>query len=535
MDDEDEGRLFVHAPPLLGRISVPLLSSTSTTNNDYHGSTSGVSSPSPNLTIGKGSMHQMYKYRPLHHHHHQRNFTYHAQPVRLANRPLRIPGGIITPDMVGKLVLIKHNKTATVAATTTTAKATTAAHSSANGTDDDNDNDDDDLNQNATTTTPDRFDTFLNWADGRHNPRHTSIVNKPIDQGNHCGSCWALATTGSMEAAVALADPELDFTKIRFSVQELLDCDQSLDEGCRGGNPLLAVDFLHRYGLTTWHRYPYTGDDASPCQQRFDQHHDQHHRHHHDDDDDAIAKVQAWGMIPPHHEHLMKLAVRYLGPVAVSFRATHPDFINYETGIFDVRAHCGGSSGGAGDYNAADGKLRYNNNHALLITGYGEEEKIATTTTAATDDDDDPFNNNGYHNSTRTTTTTRTIIPYWIARNSWGESWGEKGYVRIRRGQNICGIAQNPSVALGGTYLKGDHNDDDDAEHDSRTVALRMGGIAIGAALFTFVVLFAGSLSRCCCGRRRRPRHEKRRRSRASLATRDNHHYVDYGTNNGVA
>ena len=29
---------------------------------------------------------------------------------------------------------------------------------------------------------------------------------------------------------------------------------------------------------------------------------------------------------------------------------------------------------------------------------------------------------------------------YWLAANSWGESWGEKGFFRIRRGVNECGI-----------------------------------------------------------------------------------------------
>lgn len=50
-------------------------------------------------------------------------------------------------------------------------------------------------------------------------------------------------------------------------------------------------------------------------------------------------------------------------------------------------------------------------------------------------------------------------IKYWIARNSWGEGWGEDGYVRVKRGQGakgeqgVCGIARSPSVALGGTLL----------------------------------------------------------------------------------
>merc|ERR1712061_653547 len=38
---------------------------------------------------------------------------------------------------------------------------------------------------------------------------------------------------------------------------------------------------------------------------------------------------------------------------------------------------------------------------------------------------------------------------YWNIRNSWGPSWGEKGYYRIIRGTGACGLNTMVSTATG--------------------------------------------------------------------------------------
>ncbi|XP_066574095.1 cathepsin O [Amia ocellicauda] len=82
------------------------------------------------------------------------------------------------------------------------------------------------------------------------------------------------------------------------------------------------------------------------------------------------------------------------GPLAVTVDAV--SWQDYLGGI--IQHHC--SSGEA--------------NHAVLVTGYDRTGDV----------------------------------PYWIVRNSWGPSWGNEGYVYIKMGGNVCGIADMVTAAF---------------------------------------------------------------------------------------
>ena len=81
-----------------------------------------------------------------------------------------------------------------------------------------------------------------------------------------CGSCWAFAATGALEAAVSIKSG-FSAEDLQFSEQYLVDCDRSNfgNWGCYGGWPSTALGFVTWEGIATTPDYPYSGSEDGVC------------------------------------------------------------------------------------------------------------------------------------------------------------------------------------------------------------------------------------------------------------------------------
>jgi len=255
--------------------------------------------------------------------------------------------------------------------------------------------------------TPKSFDSETNW------PQCAKVISDIRDQ-SMCGCCWAFGAASAASDRLCIATNGT--ATVPLSAEDVCFCSSS--DGCQGGDISTPWDYIGSAGAVTGGQYKGSGPMGKGFCQDFSLVHCHHHGPQGKDpypaEGAAGCPEQTSAQCPskcdaaataPHSnftadkwsfeggtqsangEDAIMQAIMTGGPVETAFDV-YDDFENYVSGIY---SHVTGKMGGG---------------HAVRIVGWGVDSGTK----------------------------------YWKVANSWNPYWGEKGYFRIKKGNNECGI-----------------------------------------------------------------------------------------------
>jgi cathepsin L len=212
--------------------------------------------------------------------------------------------------------------------------------------------------------------------------RTKGIITEPKDQGG-CGSCWTFSTAETVESYYAMKYKKL----LILSEQQILDCTPNPNDcggtgGCGGGTVELAAARIQFMGGLSLES-KYPYISGGGQNFNCDLSKFQ-----------PVANLTGYTDLESNEADPVLQHVANVGPISISVDAS--SWSEYESGVFDG---C--------DNNNPD------IDHAVQLVGYGT----------------DPSQGD-----------------YWLVRNSWGKSYGEAGYIRLKRyATPPCGMDTTPS------------------------------------------------------------------------------------------
>jgi len=228
---------------------------------------------------------------------------------------------------------------------------------------------------------PASFDSRTQWPGCVH----------PVRNQEQCGSCWAFGATEALSDRFCIETNNA--TNIILSPQDLVSCDNADgNEGCDGGYPIKAWQYMQATGIVTDACYPYTsgGGVTGNCLLP------------------ATTCPGGSGSVVYYHAAsayaigttvaAIATEINTNGPIEVAFDV-YQDFFSYTSGVY---VHKTGSLAGG---------------HAVKMIGWGTLNGVA----------------------------------YWTCENSWGNTWGIEGFFLIKRGVDECGIESGAVAGLAAT------------------------------------------------------------------------------------
>jgi len=209
-------------------------------------------------------------------------------------------------------------------------------------------------------------------------------VVSPVKDQGQCGSCWSFAAAETVESYHAIKTGQLAI----FSEQQILDCTSNPDDcGGTGGCSGGTVEVAYASIIAK-------GGLQSEWTYPYTSYNGNNGNCSASGAYEAV--LSNYTVLPSNQYEPLINAVAQFGPQAISVDAS--SWSAYETGVFD-------------GCNQTDPDL----DHAVQLVGYGTDAKEGD---------------------------------YYLVRNSWAPSWGEDGYIRLRRTANEqtrCGTDTNPA------------------------------------------------------------------------------------------
>lgn len=209
----------------------------------------------------------------------------------------------------------------------------------------------------------------------------------PIRDQGVCGSCYAFAPIGALEALYNIKnnDPDLD---IDLSEQSIVSCTYwypYMNRGCCGGTPGFTIAFLLISGVPLESCFPYQavdsrGRDALDCPYGLPSNEPVKCSDRCSEWRNQVIKIGGEGFQAIDDVNSIKIAISTYGPVVTGFEV-YEDFKDYSEGVYKYQT---------GDF------LGW---HGVSIVGYDDAQGC------------------------------------WICKNSWGTEWGENGWFRIAYGE----------------------------------------------------------------------------------------------------